>query len=30
MQISAQLNSMKQAGLSRRVAIFNALTNLAP
>ena len=30
LQISAQLNSKKQSELSRRVAVFNALTNLAP
>lgn len=29
-QIDAQLNSARQAELSRRVAIFDALTNLAP
>lgn len=29
-QINAQLNSAKQAELSRRVAILDALTNLAP
>jgi hypothetical protein len=29
-QIDAQLSSAKQADLSRRVAIFDALTNLAP
>jgi hypothetical protein len=29
-QIDAQLNSAKQAELSRRVAIFDALTNFAP
>jgi hypothetical protein len=29
-QIDTQLNTAKQAALSRRVAIFDALTNLAP
>jgi hypothetical protein len=29
-QVDAQLNSAKQSELSRRVAIFDALTNLAP
>jgi hypothetical protein len=29
-QIDAQVNSAKQAELSRRVAVFDALTNLAP
>ena len=29
-QVDAQLNSAKQAELARRVAIFNAITNLAP
>ena len=29
-QIDAQLSSTKQAELSRRVAVFDALTNLAP
>jgi hypothetical protein len=29
-QVDAQLNSTKQADLARRVAVFDALTNLAP
>ena len=29
-QVDAQLNSAKQAELARRVAVFDALTNLAP
>jgi hypothetical protein len=29
-QIDAQLSSAKQAELARRVAIFDAITNLAP
>ncbi|MBS0642034.1 MAG: hypothetical protein JSS43_19385 [Proteobacteria bacterium] len=29
-QVDAQLNSARQAELSRRVAIFDAITNLAP